>query len=267
MMNSREKHIRQQIDAYVKGQLSEAEIEELWETFAKQPELLDILELEVNLKAVIEKEAQKRRRGNSPLRRVPAWAWYAAAAATVLIVASLQFFNTETPTMLSDLVVDEISAAQLETADGIRAVKEVRISTADSLLNIGFKAALSGREDRALNIFEEVIANYNEEPYASKAFLNKGIILYNEGRYETAITAFEEAAERGEHSRPISEKAYWYMGNALVNTSKLEEAREAVFKAYQLDGVFRKPAFRLIQKLNDDLGTADFEELSPQNLD
>jgi tetratricopeptide (TPR) repeat protein len=143
----------------------------------------------------------------------------------------------------------------------------MRITTADSLLNLGFEAIVSGNQDRALQLFNEVISKYDEEPYGSKAFLNKGIVLYNESEYEESILAFREAGERVEDSRMITEKAYWYLGNALINVGELEQARSAIFEAYKLEGIFRKPAFRLLKKLNSDLGNIDYEEFDAQELD
>ncbi|SMO70142.1 tetratricopeptide repeat protein [Gracilimonas mengyeensis] len=267
MDKSKENNIRQQIDAYIKGKLGEEEIQELWTVFAKNPELLDLLELEVNVKAIIEEQAKQQKQSKSTLRKLPSWSWYAAAAVVILTITVVQFFQVDTPTSLNQLVVQDITAAQLETADGIRAMKkDDRITTADSLLNLGFEAVISGNENRALEIFNEVIQNHDEEPYGSKAYLNKGIVLYNEGNYPNAISAFNEAIARAEHSRMIQEKGFWYLGNALINTGQLEDARDAVYKAYQLDGVFRKPAFRILKKLNDDLGESDYEEFDTQSL-
>lgn len=265
MDNSRELEIKKRIDAYIKGQLNEEEIQELWNEFAKDPELLDVLELEVNVKAIIEKNTPQKVEG-SKIYKLPSWTWHAAAAAAIIIVALVQLFRVDTPTNIDQFVVQQINPGEIETADGVRG-KDLRITTADSLLNLGFEAIISGNEGRALELFDEVINNYGEEPYGSKAFLNKGIILYNEGDYNSAILAFEEAAERVEDSRMITEKAYWYMGNALVNVNELEAAQEAVFQAYQLDGIFRNPAFRLLKKLSDDLGTSDYEEFSTPELE
>lgn len=265
MDNSRELEIRQRIDAYVKGQLKEEEIQELWNEFAKNPELLDVLELEVNVKAIIEKNVTQAA-PKSKIYKLPSWTWHAAAAAAIIIVALVQLFRVDTPTNIDQFVVQQINPSEIETSDGVRN-KDMRITTADSLLNLGFEAIISGNEDRALELFDEVINNYGEEPYGSKAFLNKGIILYNEGDYDSAILAFEEAAERVEDSRMITEKAYWYLGNALVNIGELEAAQEAVFQAYQLDGIFRNPAFRLLKKLSDDLGTSDYEEFNTPELE
>ena len=167
---------------------------------------------------------------------------------------------------MDQFVVQRIGPEQVETSDGVRA-KEMQITEADSLLNLGFEAIISGNEERALELFDRVINNHGEEPYGSKAYLNKGIVLYNEADYENAILAFEKALNRVEDSRMISEKAYWYLGNAYINIGELEKAQDAVFSAYQMDGVFRNPAFRLLKKLSDDLGTTDYEEFRTPELD
>ncbi len=258
-MNLREEDIRKKIDAYVKGQLEEAEIQELWEAFARKPELLDELEIEIGVKKLIEQEAlaSKPERGAN-ITSLPGWTWHAAAAAVIIIVAAIQLLKVEPKTEMEQFVVQHITPDQVETADGIRA-KDMSISSADSLLNLGFEAVASGDQERALELYNEVIGMYPGEPYLSKAYFNKGVVLYNEGNYEEAIPAFREAANRAE-AKMISEKAYWYLGNALTNAGKLEEARKAVYEAYAMDGVFRSAAFKLLQKLNYDLGNSGADE-------
>ncbi|WP_157470894.1 tetratricopeptide repeat protein [Gracilimonas tropica] len=267
MENSREIELRNKIDAYIKGKLSEEEIQDLWNEFAQNPELLDILELEVNVKELIQQASDSNARSSSSaIHKLPKWTWHAAAAAVIAIIALTQFFRIQTPTEIDQFLVQRIDPGQVETSDGVRA-KELKITTADSLLNLGFEAIVSGNEDRALELFEIVIQNHSQEPYGSKAYLNKGIVLYNEGDYPSAISAFRETLERVEDSRMITEKAYWFLGNALVNTGELKEAQEAVYQAYQMDGIFRSPAFRLLKKLADDLGETDYEEFSTPELD
>lgn len=261
MDNARESEIRKLIDAYVKGQLSEDEIQALWDEFAKYPEFLDVLEVETGLKALVsEKKGEK-----AVVHKLSNWTWYAAAAAVILIVALVQVFRINTPTELDDFMVHNITPDQIETADGVR-TDDLGMTTADSLLNLGFEAVITGDEERALELFNEVINKYDKEPYGSKAHLNKGIVLYNESNYEEAVQSFRESAKRADHSRMISEKAYWYLGNALINIGNLEEAREAIYEAYQMDGVFRNASFRLLQKLNYDLGMYDYEDFETQQL-
>lgn len=267
MENSREIELRNKIDAYIKGTLTEEEVQELWNEFARNPELLDILELEVNVKAIIEQEAKKHADpSSSSIHKIPKWTWHAAAAAVIAIIALTQLFRIQTPTEMDQFVVQQIDPGQVETADGVRD-KDMQITAADSLLNLGFEAIISGDESRALELFDMVIEEHSQEPYGSKAYLNKGIVLYNEGEYETAITAFRETLNRVEDSRMIEEKAHWYLGNALVNIGELKQAQQAVYNAYQMDGIFRSPAFRLLKKLGDDLGETDYEEFSTPELD
>ncbi|MEQ9309092.1 MAG: tetratricopeptide repeat protein [Balneolaceae bacterium] len=263
-MKENELNIHKQIDAYVKGQLSEAEITALWVEFAKNPELLDDLELEVSIKELIEKEASGVAASSSTKTfQLPKWTWHAAAAAVLLLVAFIQLFQIDSATEMDQFLATNISPDQIETGDGVRA-KEMVVDTADSLLNLGFSALISGNTNQALSLYNEVIENFDVEPYGSKAFTNKGIVLYNKGDYSGSILAFDNALERVEESRMIKEKAHWYKGNALVNIGEFEQARLAVFEAYTLDGVFRKPAFLLLQKLNYDLGYVDYEDFESQ---
>ena len=252
-MKENEQYLSKQIDAYVKGLLTEEEINALWTEFAKNPALLDDLELEVSVKALIEKEALKKGAFSVTSLQLPTWTWHFAAAAVLLIVALIQVFQVDSRTELSQFVTNQISADQLEAGDGVRSKKTV-INSADSLLNLGFSALLSGNTEQALSLYNEVIDNFDVEPYGSKAFTNKGILLYNESDYSGSIHAFDNALSRVQDSRMIKEKAYWFKGNALVNIGDLETARLTIFEAYSLDGVFRKPSFLLLQKLNYDLG-------------
>jgi tetratricopeptide (TPR) repeat protein len=251
--------IQKQIDAYIKGTLSEEEISDLWVQFAKNPELLDELEIEVGVRELLNSEFKAQNPGKKARAiSLPNWTWTAAAAAVLLIVAMVQLFRVPSLSSMDELVVAEIPADQLETADGIRA-KDIVISNADSILNLGFNAFVNGRIEQALNLYHEVIDDYDHEPYGSKAYLNIGIIQYNSGEYELAIESLNASLDRVQESRMIEEKAHWFLGNALVNMGRDEEARIAVYNAYSLDGVFRKPAFLLLQKLNHDLGFEDTE--------
>lgn len=262
-MKEIEQNIHKQIDYYVKGLLSEDEINALWTRFAKNPELLHDLELEVSIKALIEQSTIEAKEFASRTFSLPTWTWHAAAAAVLFLVAFIQVFQIDSKTELDQFLISSISPDQIETGDGVRS-KEMVVLTADSLLNLGFSALLSGNTTQALSLYNEVIEKFDTEPYGSKAFTNKGVLLYNKGEYTDAVTAFDNALSRVKDSRMIKEKAFWYKGNALVNIDKFEEARIAVFEAYTLNGVFRKPAFLLLQKLNYDLGYIDYEDFEHQ---
>jgi len=250
--------IYKRIDAYIKGSLSENEINELWVEFAKRPELLEDLELEVSVRETIKKKFESEIKKVSKITSLPSWTWHAAAAAVLLIVVGIQFFQVPSKSNLEQFLVNSIKSDQLETSDGIRS-KDMMMMKADSMLNLGFNEFVNGNNRRALILFNEVISEYDYEPYGSKAYLNKGIVYYNEASYDSAITAFEASLIRVDDSKMIEEKAFWYLGNALANTQKYEEARTAIYQAYSLEGIFRKPAFLLLQKLNYDLGYSEAE--------
>ena len=249
-------YIKKEIDAYVKGTLREEQIMALWVEFAKNPELLKDLETEVGVKKILTEQPEKKTQSN--ILALPSWVWTAAAAAVILIIGFVQLFKIPSTTSMGQLLVTAIPKDQLETSDGIRA-KDQSIFIADSILNLGFNEYVSGNTAKALELYQKVIAEYDYEPYGSKAYLNTGIIYYNEAEYNTAIDALSNALERVEDSRMIEEKAAWFLANALVNLSKFEEAREAAALTYSLDGVYRKPSFLLLQKLNYDLGYSDVE--------
>lgn len=259
-MSDEIKDIRKSIDAYVKGSLSEDQINELWVEFAKKPELLDDLELEVGVKEILEKGLEEKNNKKGTLIALPYWTWHAAAAAVLIIVIGIQFIQVPSRSNLDQFLVNSINSDQLETSDGIRS-KELVLASADSVLNIGFNEFVNGNSDRALRLFNEVINDHDYEPYGSKAYLNKGIVYYNESSFDSAIVAFEASISRVADSKMIEEKAYWYLGNALANVEMFEEARSAIYQAYSLEGVFRKPAFLLLQKLNYDLGYSEAESL------
>ena len=264
-MNEYRINILQKIDAYVKGSLSEEEIQGLWNEFAKDPSLLEDLELEVGVKKLLEERSPDAGTNKvASVIKLPVWTWHAAAAAVLVLVALIQLFKIPPKTEMEEFIVSTIPNTQIETGDGVRA-KDMIVTTADSLLSLGFSAFVSGNYNQAMRLFDEVIENHDVEPYGSKAYLNKGILLYNSSDYDSAAAAFLRALDRvTDENRMISEKAYWYLGNTLVNLGEPERAREAVQSAYSLNGVFRKPAFLLLQKLNYDLGYVDYEDFEDQ---
>ncbi len=238
----------------------------MWVEFAKNPDLLDELEIEVGVRKLLEERSDSLKPGDraADIHALPKWTWHAVAASVLVLVAFLQVFNDPPKTELSEFLVDHIPADQIETSDGIRA-KEMIITPADSLLNLGFNASLTGNTDQAIELFDDVIENFDTEPYGSKAYLNKGIIYYNKGDYDQSIEAFNAAIERVEDSNlMIAEKAWWYLANALVNVGQSREALTATHKTYAYNGIFRDAAFLLYQKLNYDLGYSDYDNFEEQ---
>ncbi|MEO1023875.1 MAG: tetratricopeptide repeat protein [Bacteroidota bacterium] len=250
----------ERIDAYVKGNLTANDEQALWEELALYPEWIETLETELGVYHILTRAKEsEQRKAPAPVRRIPSFAWPLSTAAIVLLVLGIQLFRVPTPTELNEFIVERIEPSQMEVSQAVRS-EGAPASTADSLLNAGFEAALAGNYEKAEQAYQQVIELQEEASTVSRAHLNTGIIRYNEGAFAEASTLFEQTAAQAEEGSMIAEKAYWYWGNSLVNLGKLEEGRAVVYQAYQMDGLFRDDAFLLILKLNVELGNSDVDD-------
>ena len=250
--------IQENINEYIRGTLPEEEIEKLWIEFAKNPELLDQLELEVSVKELLKKEAAQHKPKKATIHQLPDWIWHASAAAAILLVVFIQIFREPTPTQLSQFLENQISPLQFENIDAVRG-KTDKQSSSDSLFSLAVQAATINSAQQAIALYNELLLLNPGEPFFSKAHLNLGIIYYNKSEYEESANRFNTVINQEQITKRTKEKAYWYLANALANLEKLEEARDAVYEAYKLEGRFKDSAFRLLRKLDYDLGNTKAE--------
>ena len=265
---SRDIELEQKIDAYIKGKLTEEEAQELWEKLLQRPDYIELLKTELGVKSILEKRSSNKNSTSAEESSIiysiqHSWKWMAAAAAVALLVVSINFFQLDTNKSLQSEVPGEFNLAEnLSSAEVFRSQKTETLP-ADSLLNQGFEAALSGNISKAIAAYDKIISKYGDESAATKAYLNKGIIQYNSGGFGESIESFKAVINRDTNREVLEEKAYWYMGNAYINIEQLQKAREAIYKVYSMDGIYRKPSFRLLKKLDYKLGNVDsnnFEE-------
>lgn len=266
--NSRDIELEKQIDAYVKGKLSEEEAQQLWEQLLQRPDYIDLLKTELGIKAIFNERTLENpssaNENNIVYSIQKSWKWVAAAAAVALLVVSVNFFQLDTNQSLKSSAIQKFNLAEnLSSAEILRNQKS-EIIPSDSLLNRGFEKALSGNVSEAIEMYDEIIDEYGDEPAVVKAYLNKGIIQYNSGGFGESIESFKAVLEKGTDKDVIREKAYWYMGNAYINIEKLEKAREAIHKVYSMDGIYRKPSFRLLRKVDYELGNVDYDNFEEQ---
>jgi len=253
--------ILKQIDAYLKGRLTDKEIEELWITFMKHPEYLELMETEAALKAIYEE--RKTRDQNSSTDRVEEydskkvvnfkWLTGLTAAAVIAVLVSFLFFLDRGEKITgSILALNNIPESQVENAEVVRD-KSADIPEIDSLLNEGMREMMNNNISKAEQIYRKIISRYEAEPSLAMAYLNLGIIEYNLGEYRNAIEQFKHALSIENVNILVSEKAYWYMGNAYLNLEQWRQARKHVQEAYSMQGVFRNPAGNLLEKLDQHL--------------
>lgn len=271
MDNSRDLDLEKQIDAYIKGRLNESEVDQLWIELLKRPDYIDLLETELIIKLIIEEQqAQEKEKGKeTPAKPIAisrhfvkhSWKWLSAAATVAVLIIAINFFQYDTEQTIRQLTLGEINIVENLASPEVLRSQDTEITDGDSLLNSGFKAAISGEIDKALAIYKEVIDGSKDASHLSMAYLNLGIIEYNSENYEMASTAFKEAIDYVDDDVVLEEKAYWYLGNAYVNLDRFEEGREAIHKVYTMDGIYKKPANRLLQKLDEELGNVDSDKL------
>lgn len=263
---SRDLELEKRIDAYVKGKLSEEQAMELWEELLERPDYIELLKTELGVKSIFEQRAgnDKTTNGSSAeeervvysLQKY--WKWMAAAAAIVILVVAVNVLRDNTNPSLNNLAVKKFKLTETLSSAKILRSQTATLSPADSLLNRGFEAAIAGDIDKALATYDKIINGYGDDPAVVKAYLNKGLIQYNSGQYQQSVSAFKHVLAKVSDNNPVlKEKAYWYLGNAYINTDHLKEARDAIHKVYIMEGIYRKSAKRVLKKLDDKLQNAD----------
>lgn len=270
---SRDLELEKQIDAYIKGKLTEEESRKMWEKLLQHPNYIELLETELGVKSIIE----NRSSANSSESRFKeegivyslykSWRWMAAAATVAILVIAINFLQIDTNQAISELAIQNIEiSSNLSSAPVLRSQKG-DIAPSDSLLNRGFEAAISGDVSKALQMYDKIIKNYPEEAAAVQAHLNKGIIQYNGGKFTTSISSFKQVLSHANIKPVAEEKAYWYMGNAYININDLKNAREAIYKTYSMDGIYRQSAYRILRKLDHELENSNFDSSEQQMKD
>jgi tetratricopeptide (TPR) repeat protein len=298
---SKDQHIEleQRIDAYLKGQLSEEEADQLWADLLEFPEYYQHLKTELALKRHFEQQNSGHDNHSSPppITDLPSangagspqdgnsnppmgssssrpagnsWKWTMAAAAVVIIILGLNFFLPDQTQTAQQMALADIKVNDMETPDVLRSGGSAQDSQVAALISMGLNSALTGDQKQAEQHFNRALQELKSPKQAmdslslASAHLNLGIIYYNHGQYDKAAIAFDQAINYAQPSKRIREKSYWYLGNTLLNQEKLEQARDAIHNTYAMNGVYREPSYRLLRKLDYELGYVDYDNYEEQ---
>ncbi len=269
-MNTKENiEILAKIERYILGELSQEEIDDLWVEFLKNPEYYKWFETELHLRGLArkginpfeEKQPETVDETESEISKINSIkTWVLAAAATVLLVVGLQFFSVSEEESTNRWAIASIEHTEMVGADVLRSDEE-EVSDFEVSINEALSAAYEEEFDEAIEKFEWLYEQAPNNLQRAKIGMNLGILHYNLSEYEPAKTYFQSVLETEEIERFVEEKAWWFLGNAHLNLRELEEAREAVFNAYSLDGRFQNPALSLLKKLDVRLGYVPSAEL------
>ncbi|MDX1642609.1 MAG: tetratricopeptide repeat protein [Balneolaceae bacterium] len=269
-MKEKEKiEILKRIDLYIRGKLTQDEIDELWKTFLEYPETYNWFETEVHLQSLI-KKGKKPQFGSQSVSSSKKTTihsykgWLYAAAAAVLLAIGLQFFAIDQPESIPGLAVAEIEQSHLIGADVLRS-NTGRAENIDVAINDALAKAYDGETEQAIQQFREILEQSPSAQQRARVEMNLGILLYNQARFESAKNHFESITEITGLEDYEKEKAWWFLGNAYLNLNQPREAREAVYQAYGFNGRFQSSALALLKKLDLQLGNVPPEQ-EPESL-
>lgn len=241
---SRDIQLEKQIDAYIRGHLTEDEIDLLWVELLKKPRYIDLLETELHVRAVI-----KQRKQATPIHFFTKyWKWMVAAAFVGVLVVALN--------LIGDSEVEKLALTSINVTEHLASVdvirtKEPDLTEAEVLLNAGFKAAVSGRTSHALQSFERITGNYaSDVPTVSQAYYNIGILHYNSGNFTEAAASFIQALERREGDTVFEEETRWFLAHTYLQLNQAKQARKELEQVYSMDGMYRRQASNMLEKLN-----------------
>lgn len=256
--------ILEAIEQYIRGELSQEEIDELWIIFLQYPEYFNWFETELHLRNLIRKgkrpgSANENLSGSSSAQTYRGWLY--AAAAAVMLAIGLQFFVLHQPETVENLAIAEINQSHFIGADVLRSDNSPAVDNSlDEAFNKALATAYLGETESAIEQFEEILPQIDNDQQLIWVSMNLGILFYNDGEYESAKNHFQAVTEIGNLQVYQEEKAWWFLGNACLNLNQPYEAREAVFNSYSLNGRYQAAALALLKKLDLRLGIIPSEE-------
>ena len=263
----KDKEISRKITQYLKGDLNNEEIDQLWEEFLKDPELFSQFETELNLHDMFRKQKEEANRNSTHksgvVRKLNNYkTWIYAAAAAVLLSLSLQLFSIQDGDLLQSSAIASIDVTEMMGADIFRGDEE-SVNDLDISINVALAKALDEEFDEAISILENLLDEDLSAQQFGRVSLNLGILRYNKADYQRSVYHFQQVLDTDSLPEFFEEKAWWFMGNAYLNINEPVNAREAVFNAYTMDGRFASPALNLLKKLDIELGRIPVDEPDP----
>lgn len=260
MKESGDIELIRKIDAYVKGALSEEQVDELWAELLQKPDYIDYLETELAVRDLVRDRARGRKdssevapdtpqdRKEGALSYLGGWGRVAAAAAVLLVALAYLYWGPHQQPEPKQLALARIDTrTDLALPQVTRGVED--LGTADSLLNAGYHALVLGNRGEALRLFGDLAEDRGGEADAARANLNIGILEYNAERFAEADSAFRAVTSNHQAPGLVNEKAWWFLGNTYLRMDRPAEAREALKRAASFEGPYRGPAERLLERL------------------
>lgn len=240
MNDENERLIKEQIDAYIHGKLTEQETEELWAVLVEDGEYYNYLKTAANLKAINTSKNSRR----VPFLRKPA---YAAAAVIILLVAVFGIFKF--------IYVSPDPPMQAITSIEVPLQRSVDVEPSKNQSNIVREAVLlsyNNKFDKAVDLLQSTRMKTKNISYKARLSMMLGTLFYNKAKFRKAKNYFLAIISSKDQLKPLQvEKAYWYLANTWLELSNLDQARLAIQQVIKIDGAYSRVAKRYLQDIEN----------------
>ena len=224
--------LEDRIDLYVKGALSQPQIDDLWVDVI-QHDYLDYMKTA----ATVRKLSVGKNVTPIPLFQRDRTRRFTAAAAAAVVIGigtSLYYLSgSETAPGFSPLAKIEYSL--LRSA-------ETPIGDFETQLQAITVLALQGDPQRAANQLDALLLTDLSPAQRSSAMLSLAALRYNEGELDASLRDFQTLLTDSSIDPALREKAAWYAANALIRLNRASEADPYLQEVIQLDGVYKRAA-------------------------
>lgn len=224
--------LEDRIDLYVKGALSQPQIDDLWVDVI-QNDYLDYMKTA----ATVRKLSVGKNVTPIPLfqrdrtRRFTA----AAAAAVVIGIGTSLYFLSGSETAPGFSPLSKIEYSLLRSSESLS-------NDFDSKLQAITVMALQGDSQRAANELVALLQQELTTAQRSSTLLSLAALRYNEGELEASLADFQRLLDDTTIETALREKAAWYAANALIRLDRVTEADPYLQQVIQLDGVYKRAA-------------------------
>ncbi len=240
--SNRNKDLEKRIEAYVDGDLSTREIDELWAELLDNEYYYDYMKSVASMKKVAEDRQEKSRLQGSESQKA---VWLSAAAAILLMIGAATIFNISTEPAENVSPISSIELDYYRSADGMAAE-----NMESDVVRRAISTANTGDVAEALSLINEELQKENSDYKEAELLITSGSILYNSGRFADAIERFETAIDINYDDMMLRERNYWYLGNAYFQVNKLDEAKFALEQAFELNGAYSRVAQSYLRALS-----------------
>lgn len=255
-MNSHPTSIKEKIHDYVDGDLSKAEVDELWAQLLGRPDDLDYLQTLATLKKMGNEGKFDHLYDTEP-NVIPLYETSKSTsktlyeqfkpylvAASILIIGFAVLFNLLT------------SVEQPQTAEPISMIEyEIERSVdnqtlLDNYLQEAVSLATNGNLEAAYSQLNQASELNLTTDQAIDVKMVKGAIQYNSEHYAEALETFREIIQIDNIDRLNLEKGTWYLANTQLQLGNIEEAKISMQEVIGLDGSFSRVAKQKLQNLS-----------------